>query len=163
MSIYDYSFKSAKGQEISFAEYQGKVLLIVNTASRCGLADQFAELEMLHKKYADQGLAVIGFPCAQFLNQEPETNDTVEQYCLLNFGVTYLLSEKINVNGKHTHPVFAYLKESLPAGLAGKAIKWNFTKFLIDRNGAPYKRYEPKVSPLDMEQEIINLLAQPQP
>ncbi|MEI8360807.1 MAG: glutathione peroxidase [bacterium] len=158
MSIFDYSFKDTRGQEIFMSQYKGKVLLIANTASKCGFAGQFVELESLHKKFEGQGLVVIGFPCDQFLGQEPETNETIVKTCFLSFGVTFMLSEKINVNGKNAHPLFTYLKHKLPAGLLGETVKWNFTKFLIDKDGSPYKRYEPTTAPLSMEDEIIKLL-----
>jgi glutathione peroxidase len=159
MSIYGLSFISTEGKEISLNEYKDKVVLVVNTATKCGLAPQFLELEKLHLKYKDRGLVVIGFPCAQFLGQEPETNETVAQVCLINFGVTFILSQKMDVNGKNTHPLFVYLKKELPAGLFSKAIKWNFTKFLIAKDGTPYKRYAPTVSPLAIEEDVVKLLA----
>jgi glutathione peroxidase len=158
MNIYNFSFKTHQGKEVNLSSYAGCVLLLVNTATKCGLAPQFRELEVLHKKYQDSGLVVIGFPCEQFLGQEPETNETVAHVCEINFGVTFLLSEKIEVNGKNTHPLFAYLKKTLPSGFLGDAIKWNFTKFLIDRNGVPYKRYSPVTKPRAFEKDIEKLL-----
>ncbi|MBN2652634.1 MAG: glutathione peroxidase [Spirochaetales bacterium] len=158
MSFYNLEFKTTRGETIPLSNFKGKVVLVVNTATKCGLAGQFEELEMLHQKYKDKGLAVIGFPCAQFLGQEPETDQTVESACKINFGVTFQLSQKIEVNGRRTHPVFAYLKQQLPAGLFGKRIKWNFTKFLIDAEGKPFKRYAPTVKPSQMEGEIVELL-----
>jgi glutathione peroxidase len=140
------------------SEYRGKVVLIVNTATKCGLAGQFTALETLHQKYQDKGLVVIGFPCDQFMGQEPETNETMVKVCMINFGVSFLLSEKIDVNGENTHPVFAFLKKELPGGILGAAIKWNFTKFLITREGIPFKRYSPITKPEDMENDIISLL-----
>jgi glutathione peroxidase len=157
MSIYDFSLKSSEGEMINFSDYKGKVLLLVNTATKCGLAPQFEELEALHKKYKD--LVVIGFPCDQFMGQEPETNESMAGVCQINFGVTFPLTEKIDVNGKETHPLFVYLKKELPGGFFGSGIKWNFTKFLIDKNGTPYKRYAPTIKPLDMEGDIEKLLA----
>ncbi len=142
------------------SEYRGKVVLIVNTATKCGLAGQFTELEALHQRYQDKGLVVIGFPCNQFMGQEPETNDTMVKVCLINFGVSFLLSEIIDVNGENTHPLFAYLKKELPGGILGSAIKWNFTKFLITREGSPFKRYSPTTKPADIEPDIISLLEQ---
>ena len=161
MPIYTFSFKSSDGKEIVLSDYKNKVLLLVNTATQCGLAGQFEELELLHKKDADQGLVVIGFPCDQFMGQEPESNETMAQVCLINFGVTFLLSEKIYVNGKDTHPLFVYLKHELGGGLLGNMIKWNFTKFLITRAGVPHRRYAPTTHPLSIEKDIekcINLL-----
>lgn len=139
------------------AEFKGKAVLIVNTATKCGLAPQFMGLEDLHQKYRDRGLVIIGFPSNQFLNQEPETNANMEQSCQVNFGVTFQLTEKIAVNGRKTHPVFRYLKDQLP-GKPGKRIKWNFTKFLITPDGRPFKRYEPTVKPASMEEDILSLL-----
>lgn len=158
MSIYDFSIKSSDAKDITFSDYKDKVVLIVNTATKCGLAPQFEELEALHQKYKDKGLVVIGFPCDQFMGQEPETNEKMAGVCLLNFGVTFLLTEKIDVNGVGTHPLFVYLKKKLRGGFFGSSIKWNFTKFLIDKEGVPYKRYAPTVKPLDMEGDIVKLL-----
>lgn len=140
------------------SEFRGKVILIVNTATKCGLAGQFNELETLYQSYKEKGLEVIGFPCDQFLGQEPESNENMVKVCLINFGVTFLLSEKILVNGTDTHPLFAYLKKELPGGIFGGSIKWNFTKFLITREGVPYKRYSPLTKPVDIEKDIIELL-----
>jgi glutathione peroxidase len=159
MSIYNFSFKSSEGKEISLSEYKDKVILIVNTATKCGLAPQFEELETLHKKYGEKGLVVLGFPCNQFMGQEPESNETVAGVCKINFGVTFLLSEKIEVNGKTAHPLFVYLKKELKGGVFGSTIKWNFTKFLVARDGTPYKRYAPEVKPLSFESDIEKLLA----
>ena len=130
---------------------------MVNTATKCGLAPQFKELEALHQEYKDQGLVVLGFPSNQFLNQEPESNESMEESCELNFGVTFQLTEKIDVNGKNTHPVFTYLKEELP-GKLNKRIKWNFTKFLITPDGKPKARYSPTTKPTAIEQEIKTVL-----
>jgi len=157
MEFYDLKFRTPQGKEIQMEEYQGKAVLIVNTATKCGLAPQFKELEALHQEYKDQGLVVLGFPCNQFHNQEPETNESMEESCELNFGVTFQLTEKIDVNGKNTHPVFAFLKEQLP-GRLGKRIKWNFTKFLITPQGMPIERYAPASRPLTIEQQIKAVL-----
>lgn len=157
-SFYDLTFNDSKGNAISMSDYRGKVLLIVNTATKCGLAPQFEGLEKLHQKYKERGLCVIGFPCNQFLGQEPESDENMVTACKINFGVTFLLTQKIDVNGKNTHPVFVFLKNKLSGGLLGKGIKWNFTKFLVDSTGEPYKRYAPTVAPLDIEGDIVNLL-----
>ena len=133
------------------------MVLIVNTATKCGLAPQFDGLEQLHQKYKEQGLVVLGFPCDQFAGQEPETNETVEQVCKLNFGVTFQLTEKVKVNGMHTHPVFKYLKSKL-GGWFGSGIKWNFTKFVVDKQGRPVKRFSPTTTPEKIEQLIVQLL-----
>lgn len=155
--IYDFQARTPKGEDLPMSAFRGKVVLIVNTATKCGLAPQFRELEDLHKQYKDQGLAIIGFPCNQFQNQEPELNETMEQSCEINFGVTFQLTEKIMVNGAKTHPLFRYLKDQLH-GKLGKRIKWNFTKFLITPEGKPYKRYAPTVKPRTIEQDIVRML-----
>ncbi|MGW8317294.1 MAG: glutathione peroxidase [Bacteroidales bacterium] len=157
MEFYDLAVNKPGGEPIRMSEYRGKPLLIVNTATRCGLAPQFRGLETLHQKYKDQGLVVLGFPSNQF-RQEPEENETVEEVCALNFGVTFQLTGRIRVNGKETHPVFRYLKDELP-GKLGKRITWNFTKFLITREGKPYKRYTPNTKPAELEEDIRTLLA----
>jgi glutathione peroxidase len=158
MSVYEFSFNDSKGKPVALSSYTGKVLLLVNTATKCGLAPQFEALEALHKKYQQDNFALIGFPCNQFLNQEPETNDTMAEVCKINFGVTFLLSGKIDVNGRNAHPLFKYLKKTLRGGLFSNAIKWNFTKFLVDKNGIPYKRYAPTVQPSAMESDIVALM-----
>lgn len=155
--FYQLKVKTPSGQEISMTEFKGKVILIVNTATKCGLAPQFEGLEKLHQEYKDKGLVVLGFPCNQFLSQEPETNDTMVESCQVNFGVTFQLLEKCDVNGPDTHPVFKYLKKKL-GGWFGSKIKWNFTKFLVDRNGYPVKRYAPTVKPEAIEGEIVKQL-----
>lgn len=156
-SIYDLSFNDTTGKEVSLDGYRGKVLLIVNTATQCGLAGQFRELETLHQDYREQGLVVIGFPCDQFAGQEPETDETMVGVCQRDFGVTFQLSQKVNVNGKETHPVFAYLKSHTKSPL-GKDIKWNFTKFLVSADGETIHRYAPTTSPLSFQKEIEVLL-----
>lgn len=157
-SIYELHFKDTKGEAVSLADFKGKVLLLVNTATKCGLAGQFIELEALHQQYKDKGLVVIGFPCNQFADQEPETNETMAATCQLNFGVTFTLSEKIDVNGDNTHPIFIFLKANSKSRL-GKDIKWNFTKFLVSKDGATIKRYAPTVKPLAIKGDIEDLLA----
>ncbi len=156
-SFYNLSAKSAKGTAINFSDFKGKTVLIVNTATKCGLAPQFKTLEELHQKYKNDGLVVIGFPCNQFMGQEPETNKSVEEYCEINFGVTFQLTEKVNVNGFNTHPVFKYLKKSL-GGFFGDSIKWNFTKFLIDKEGNSIKRYAPTDTPDKIEKDIKKII-----
>lgn len=157
MNIYNLTYKKPSGEKISLEEYKGKVILIVNTATKCGLTPQFEGLETLHQKYKDQGLVIIGMPCDQFANQEPETNENMVLMCKINHGVTFQLTEKIDVNGKNTHEIFKYLKEEL-GGILGSSIKWNFTKFLIDRTGKPYKRYAPTTVPSKIEEDILELL-----
>ncbi|MBE8721303.1 glutathione peroxidase [Sphingobacterium pedocola] len=155
--FHQLSVKSPQGVFISMGDFDGKVLLIVNTATKCGLAPQFDGLEVLHQRYKDNGLVVLGFPSDQFAGQEPETNESMEQTCKLNHGVTFQLLEKCDVNGPTTHPVFKFLKKEL-GGFLGSRIKWNFTKFLVDKNGIPFKRYAPITKPQDIEKDIIYLL-----
>lgn len=158
MNIYDLSFRTAAGEEVSLDAYRDKVLLLVNTATKCGLAPQFEALETLHREYKDRGLVVIGFPCNQFADQEPETNETVVQVCTLNFGVTFMLTEKIEVNGPGTHPLFGYLKAHSKSTL-GSDIKWNFTKFLVSRDGQSIRRFAPTTTPEKMRPTIEKLLS----
>lgn len=146
------------GELISMADYAGKVVLVVNTASHCGFTPQYRGLETLYKKYAAQGLMVLGFPCNQFGKQEPGGADEIAQTCQINYGVTFPVFEKIEVNGSAAHPVFRYLKKEL-AGVLGGRIKWNFTKFLIGRDGKPLKRFAPTTTPEKMEAAILAALA----
>lgn len=144
--IYDFKALTSKGQELDFAQFEGKVLLIVNTASKCGFTPQFAGLEELNQKYRERGLVVIGFPCNQFASQDPGSDSEIEGFCQLNYGVTFQIMKKIDVNGDNAHPIFVYLKEKTK-GLLGSSIKWNFTKFLISRDGETIKRYAPITKP----------------
>ncbi len=155
--IFDFTAKSNKGQDIDFANYKGKVLLIVNTASKCGFTPQYKELEELNKKYADKGLVVIGFPCDQFGHQEPGTDSEIETFCQVNFGVTFQLMSKINVNGDDAHPIYKFLKKKA-SGFAFSAIKWNFTKFLVAKDGYTIKRYAPTTTPKSLEKDIEEFL-----
>jgi len=157
MEFYNLSVNTPQGTNLKMSDFKGKVILIVNTATKCGLAPQFNGLESIHQKYKDKGLIVLGFPCNQFGGQEPETNDSVEESCRINFGVTFQLTEKIDVNGDRTHPIFEYLKKNLN-GFLGNKIKWNFTKFIIDKNGKPYKRYSPTKDPKKLIKDIDRLL-----
>lgn len=163
MSIYDIEVQTIKGETQTLAPYKGNVMLIVNTATKCGFAPQFKGLQKLHETYKDQGLTVLGFPCDQFANQEPGGNDEIAQACELNFGVNFPLYAKINVNGKNAHPLFQHLTEEAPGLLGIKAIKWNFTKFIVDQNGKVVKRFAPKDDPEQMEGFITRLLAQNAP
>ncbi|SKB80790.1 glutathione peroxidase [Parapedobacter luteus] len=156
-TFHDLSANTPQGKAILMSTFKGKVVLVVNTATQCGLAPQFEGLEALHQRYKDRGLVVLGFPCNQFMGQEPETNDTVEETCKVNHGVTFQLFEKCDVNGKDTHPVFRYLKSQL-GGLFGSRIKWNFTKFVIDKDGRPRKRYAPTTKPEAIEPDILKWL-----
>jgi len=155
--FYNLKAKTPGGKILPMNEYEGKAVLIVNTATKCGLTPQFEGLEELHQKYKDKGLVVLGFPCDQFKNQEPETNETIEEVCKINHGVSFQLTEKVSVNGKNEHPIFTWLKNK-KGGFFGKKIKWNFTKFLIDKNGQPIKRYAPTVEPKKMEKDILQLI-----
>jgi glutathione peroxidase len=157
--FYQLTANNPQGQPVSMTGYEGKVILVVNTATQCGLAPQFEGLEQLYNKYKDRGLVVLGFPCNQFAGQEPESNDNMEQTCKVNFGVTFPLMEKIEVNGPKTHPIFRLLKRRL-GGLFGSRIKWNFTKFLVDQKGRPVKRFAPVTKPGAIEPYIQKLLAQ---
>ncbi len=156
--LYSFSWQSPDGVEHSMTDYQEKVLLIVNTASQCGLTPQYKELQQLHEEFSDQGLSIIGFPCNQFLNQEPDSDQKISEFCELNYGVTFPLSTKIDVNGDDTHPLFAFLKEQAPGLLGSKNIKWNFNKFLISRGADKITRFSPKTSPLLMRDSIKALL-----
>ena len=179
MKIYDFKALTSRGKELDFAQFEGKVLLIVNTASKCGFTPQYDGLEALYKKYKDQGLVILGFPCNQFAHQEPGSNGQIEEFCRLNHGVTFQLMAKSDVNGANANPVFEYLKAAAPTeeykGLKAKAahamlkrisksvekesdILWNFTKFLISKDGKTIKRFAPTAEPKDFEQEIVNLL-----
>ncbi|MDA3899395.1 MAG: glutathione peroxidase [Spirochaetes bacterium] len=159
MSLYDLEFNDSRGNRVKMKQFEGKVLLIVNTATKCGLAPQFEELEKIYQKYINKEFTVIGFPSNQFANQEPEANETMAETCKINYGVTFLLSEKIFVNGKDTHPVFAYLIDNSKSGIFGKKIKWNFTKFLVSSNGKIIKRYSPTTRPSRIEKDIISFLS----
>ena len=156
-TIYDYKALNNKGVEVDFKQYEGKVLLIVNTASKCGFTPQYDGLEALYQKYKDRGLVVIGFPCDQFAHQEPGTDAEIAEFCRLNHGVTFPLMSKIDVNGENAHPVYQYLK-SAAKGTFGNAIKWNFTKFLISRNGLKVERFGPAVKPEALDAKIAELL-----
>ncbi|WP_312069102.1 glutathione peroxidase [Lelliottia nimipressuralis] len=156
-TFHQLNATSLQGQLISMAAYTGKLVLVVNTASHCGFTPQYAGLEMLYKKYADQGLVVLGFPCNQFGKQEPGGAEEITQTCRINYGVSFPMFEKVEVNGDAAHPVFRYLKEALPGVLGGR-IKWNFTKFLIGRDGKPLKRFAPISTPEKMETAIVAAL-----
>ena len=157
-SIYQFEAELLDGKTKQFADYEGKVLLIVNTASKCGFTPQFAGLEKLYEKYKDRGLEVLGFPCNQFGSQEPGSNAEIMQFCELNYGVTFPLMGKVNVNGPEAAPVFEYLKEHARGLLKSRAIKWNFTKFLVNKEGVVVKRYAPRTKPASIAQAIEELL-----
>lgn len=157
-SIYDFKLQTIDGEPTTLAPYKGKVLLIVNVASKCGFTPQYDGLEALYKKYKDRGLVVLGFPCNQFGSQEPGTESQIRNFCRVNFGVTFLMFAKIKVNGDNADPLYRYLKSSRPGLLGSEAIKWNFTKFLIDREGNVIERYAPATKPAELESEIEKLL-----
>ena len=177
--IYDFKTVGNKGSEVDFAQFEGKVLMVVNTASKCGFTPQYDGLEALYQKYKDQGLVIVGFPCDQFAGQEPGSNDEIAEFCRLNHGVTFPLMAKTDVNGPNAEPIFEYLKSVAPSesydGLKAKATKlmlkgisksvekesdilWNFTKFLVNRDGTVVKRYAPVTTPEDIEKDIKEML-----
>lgn len=158
MGFFQFDANKPNGESVSMSEYKDKVVLVVNTATKCGLAGQFDGLEQLYQDYKSEGFVVLGFPSNQFKNQEPDDSESVEQTCKLNFGVTFPLFEKIAVNGPDTHPIFKYLKKQ-KAGLMGSKIKWNFTKFLIDRDGNVIKRYAPTKKPEKLREDIAKALS----
>ena len=156
-TIYNFKALTSKGKELDFSQFEGKVLLIVNTASKCGFTPQFAGLEELNKKYKDRGLVVIGFPSGDFANQELADGSKAEEFCQLNYGVSFQIMKKVHVNGDEADPIFKYLK-SQTKGLLGSKIKWNFTKFLISKNGSIIKRYAPLTAPAKLEKDIEEML-----
>lgn len=155
--IYNFSVTTLHGSPISLEQYRGKVLLIVNTASKCGLTPQYEGLELLYKKYKGRNFVVLGFPCNQFANQEPGDNTSIAEGCLINYGVTFPLFSKIDVNGAAADPLYIYLRASLP-GFLGDSIKWNFTKFLVGSNGKPLKRFSPTTPPEKIDRVIAKML-----
>ena len=157
-SIYDLSFTKNTGEEISLSEFKNHPILIINTASKCGLTPQYAGLQELHEKFADKGLVVIGFPCDQFAHQEPGTDSEIAEFCSINYGVTFTITKKVDVNGSNAHPVFKYLKKH-SGSLFGSAIKWNFTKFLVSADGKSIKRYAPTMLPSAIEADISKTLS----
>jgi glutathione peroxidase len=153
MSIYEYKVRTITGEEQDLSKYKGQVILIVNTASKCGFTPQYKGLQNLYTTYEDQGFTVLGFPSNQFMNQEPGSEDDIQAFCQMNFGVTFPMFSKVNVRGKDAHPLFNYLSEQAP-GVVSNQIKWNFTKFLIGRDGEVIKRYSPKTKPEEIEEDI---------
>lgn len=153
-SIYGFTVARLSGEQMSLDAYRGKVLLIVNTASRCGLTPQYAGLEALWQRFREHGLVVLGFPCNQFGAQEPGDAAEIAEFCTTNYGVSFPMFAKIEVNGPHTHPLYAYLKSAEPGVLGTEAIKWNFTKFLVDRSGAVVRRYAPTTTPEQIADDI---------
>ena len=157
-NVYDFSATTITGKEVAIADYKDKVLLVVNTASKCGLTPQFKDLEALYEKYKDQGLMILGFPCNQFLSQDPASNDEISEFCQLNYGVSFPMFAKIDVNGDDTHAFFQHLKEAAPGLFGINAVKWNFTKFLVDKKGNVIERYAPTTEPLSIAKDIEKLL-----
>lgn len=157
-SVHEFKARAITGEEIPLDHYKGKALLIVNTASACGYTPQYAGLEALHKKYQDRGFAVLGFPCNQFGKQEPGSEAEIAAFCKKNYGVTFPMFAKVDVNGDQAHPLFDYLKKSLPGLLGTEPIKWNFTKFLIDKEGKPIERFAPATKPESIEKTVETLL-----
>lgn len=158
-SVYDFKCKTPGGDEKPLSSYKGKVLLVVNTASKCGFTPQFAGLEEMYGKYKEKGLEILGFPCNQFGKQDPGNNDEIMEFCQLNYGVSFPMFGKIEVNGNGADPLFKYLKKEAPGVLGSEGIKWNFTKFLIDAEGNVVRRYAPKDKPSDIARDIEALLA----
>lgn len=157
-TIYDFEVIDINGEKQSLKKYAGKTLLIVNVASKCGFTSQYTELEQVYKEYKDSGLEILAFPCNQFGAQEPGDAEEIKSFCSLTYPVSFPLMAKVDVNGDDAAPVFNYLKESLPGLLGSKAVKWNFTKFLVDKNGKPVERYAPTDKPLAIAKDIKKIL-----
>ena len=160
MGTFDFEAQDISGKPLDLSQYKGKVLLIVNTASKCGFTPQYKGLEKVYEQFKDQGAVVLGFPCNQFGGQEPEGEAEIGAFCEKNFGVTFPLFSKVDVNGEQAHPLFQHLKKAAPGLLGTEAIKWNFTKFLVKKDGTVYKRYAPSTSPQDLVEDIEKLLAE---
>lgn len=156
--IYEFQAKRLNGKEQSLAEYEGKVMIIVNTASKCGFTPQYEGLEKLYQQYRDKGLVVLGFSCNQFGAQEPGEGGEIQEFCQLNYGVSFPMFDKIDVNGNGTHPLYDYLKKQATGVLGTESIKWNFTKFLVDREGRVIDRFAPTTKPEDMARDVEALL-----
>ena len=157
-NVFDFTCATASGEPQSLDAWRGKVLLIVNTASSCGFTPQFEGLEALHQAYADRGLVILGFPCNQFGNQDPGSNEEIQEFCRLNYGVSFPMMGKLEVNGKGADPLFRHLKSEAPGALGTEAIKWNFTKFLVDREGRVIKRFGSTTKPSQIQADIEKLL-----
>ena len=158
-TVYGFSCQTGSGESKSLEEYRGKVLLVVNTASKCGFTPQFEGLERLYEGYKDQGLMILGFPCNQFGRQDPGSNDEIQEFCQLNYGVSFPMFGKVEVNGGSADPLFKHLKKAAPGAMGTEGIKWNFTKFLINRDGEVIKRYAPATKPDDIAADVEALLA----
>jgi glutathione peroxidase len=158
-TVYEFQAQQINGQPADLSQYKGRVMLIVNTASACGFTPQFAGLEALHKTYGERGLAVLGFPCNQFGGQDPASNDKIAEFCQLNYGVSFPMMAKVDVNGGSAAPLYQWLCAEAPGLLGTKAIKWNFTKFLVDKDGQVLKRYAPNDTPASLAKDIEAALA----
>jgi glutathione peroxidase len=157
-SVFDFETRNIQGEAVRLDAYRGKVLLVVNVASKCGFTPQYRGLQALHERYRERGLVILGFPCNQFGHQEPGTEAEIASFCSLTYGVSFPMFAKIEVNGDGTHALYRYLKERAPGLLGSKSIKWNFTKFLVDRQGQVVRRFAPNDKPEDLEKEIEQLL-----
>jgi glutathione peroxidase len=157
-SIYDFTAATLQGKAVSLSDYKGKAILIVNTASKCGFTPQYAGLEKLYEKLRDKGLVILGFPCNQFGQQEPGSTQEIGAFCQMNYGVSFPMFDKIEVNGPRAHPLYEYLKSQKPGILGTKNIKWNFTKFLVDKTGKVGARFAPMTKPADIEGAIAKAL-----
>ena len=157
-TLYDFTAKSIDGTEVSLEAYRGQVTLVVNTASKCGFTPQFKGLEALYASYKERGFSVLGFPCNQFMHQDPGSDAEISSFCEMNYGVTFPMFGKVDVNGETAHPLFKYLASEAPGLLGSKAIKWNFTKFLVDRQGRVLRRYAPTTEPAQIASDIEALL-----
>lgn len=157
MNIYDFNAKTSSGEEVSLSKYKGKVLIIANTASKCGFTPQYKDLEDLYKKFGNENFEILAFPCNQFLGQEPGSNEDIQNFCSINYGVTFPVFAKIDVNGENADPIFKFLRKN-SSGILGDNIKWNFTKFIIDSEGNIVDRYAPTTSPKKLEKTIENLI-----
>ena len=158
-TIYDFEAKSISGKDIALSQFKGQVMLIVNTASKCGFTPQFGGLEELHKTYAGKGLAVLGFPCNQFGSQDPGADGEIAEFCQVNYGVSFPMMGKVEVNGPAAHPLYKWLSAEAPGLLGSKSIKWNFTKFLVGKDGQVIKRYAPLDKPADLAKDVEAALA----
>jgi glutathione peroxidase len=158
-TVYDFQAQSISGEDIALSDFKGRVMLIVNTASKCGFTPQFGGLEKLHKTYADKGLAVVGFPCNQFGSQDPGADGEIAEFCQVNYGVSFPMMGKIDVNGPKAHPLYKWLSAEAPGLLGSKSIKWNFTKFLVGKDGQVIKRYAPTDKPADLAKDVEAALA----
>lgn len=158
MSIYDFEANNLRGQEESLSKYKGKVLLVVNTASKCGFTPQYKGLQEVYDKFKDRGFEVLGFPSNQFAGQEPGESEDIAEFCEINYGVTFPMYEKVDVKGDEAHPLFKYLSKEAPGVLGSKSVKWNFTKFLVDQEGRVLKRFAPSTTPDQIEADIAKLL-----